>query len=172
MSTNSNGIFSWVRRVLSRAARPNGARGCRFIPRMELLEERDVPTTFTVTTLSDLPVQGQRTLRQSLADLLNLGTANNVIQFAPGLTGTINLGEALPDPQKNVDIVGPGPGLLTIAGDPNAANKFNIFTFANQDDASILVGGLTIQDGRTFQVDGHGAGIFANGPNSLTAATT
>jgi hypothetical protein len=68
MSTNFNGILSWVRRIFPDTTKRNVLRGRRrgFAPYLELLEGRDVPTTFTVTTLSDMPFAQGTTLRQAV----------------------------------------------------------------------------------------------------------
>ena len=65
-----------------------------------------------------------------------------------------------------MDIIGPRPDLLTIAGNPGADDKFHIFDFGF--GVNILVSGMTIRDGRTRMETDSGAGIHANGINSLT----
>jgi len=79
---------------------------------LESLEDRLVPASTTVTTLSDTPVQGETTLRQAIAQMNASNDASDRIGFKAGLNGIIQLQSALPDLSKNITISGPGPGQL------------------------------------------------------------
>src|SRR5262249_23631668 len=57
---------------------------CR--PGLEVLEDRTVPTTFTVTNLAN---DGLGSLRQAIDDSNAVTSDADVIVFQPGLTGTI-----------------------------------------------------------------------------------
>ena len=64
-------------------------------------------------------------LRQAITDA-NGNPAPNVITFAPGVTGTINLHSALPTLGGGLDIAGPGAAQLTVRRDTGGA--YRIFT--------------------------------------------
>ena len=66
-------------------------------------------TTYTVTTLAD-PGSGALSLRQAITAANTTG-GTNVINFAGGLTGTINLAAALPTITCSLTINGPGASL-------------------------------------------------------------
>jgi hypothetical protein len=85
-----------------RGRRPRPAGRRPFVPRLDVLEDRTVLTTFPVTTLAD---GGPGSLRQAIF-LANATPGDDTITFA--VTGTINLASALPDLSSNIDIQGPG----------------------------------------------------------------
>src|SRR5712664_313609 len=58
-----------------------------FVPTLDILEDRTVPSTFTVTNLND---GGAGSLRQAVLDANAHGGADQ-IAFATGLRGTITL---------------------------------------------------------------------------------
>ena len=100
--------------------------------------------TITVTNTND---SGPGSLRQALT----IANDGDTIGFA--VTGTISLtsGELVID--KNITISGPGPGLLTVARDQQAAD-FRIFNIPPSHTAEI--DGLTITGGSLV---GNGGGI-------------
>lgn len=108
--------------------------------RLETLECRQVPATFTVTTLANT---GGGSLRDALTQA-NTATGADVIDFQPGLAGTITL-----DSQINitdaVTIQGPGSGNLTVSGN-NAVRVFNINT--TTAGAAVTLSGLTLTKGK------------------------
>jgi hypothetical protein len=67
------------------------------------------PGTLTVTSLAD---SGSGTLR----DLLTIAVPGDTITFAPGLTGSIMLGQSLPTVNKAVTIIGPGAASVALSG--------------------------------------------------------
>ena len=69
-----------------RRRRPSVWRG--FRPRLDALEDRTVPSTFTVTSLADT---GPGTLRAEVA-LANAHPGADAIQFAGGLHGFTRVG--------------------------------------------------------------------------------
>src|SRR5262249_58309364 len=88
-----------------RAARQSHAAARRpFVPRLEALEDRSLPST--VTNLADA---GPGSLRGQLA----AAAPGDTIDFAPGLRGTINLGSDL-ILDRNLTIL----GNLDAAGNP------------------------------------------------------
>src|SRR5262245_27652700 len=84
---------SWLHRLLkrksgpvSRTARKPFGRD-RFVPNIEALGERIVPSTFHVTTLADA---GDGSLRAAVAGA-NIHPGADTVVFDDGLTGTIAL---------------------------------------------------------------------------------
>jgi hypothetical protein len=110
---------------------------------VETLEDRVVPATITVTSLGD---SGVGTLRAAI-EQANLDAAQDTIDFAPSVTGTISLSSALPDLSTNVILDGPGATVLTVARSSNAGSTaFSIFTVPDGVEATIS--GLTITGGK------------------------
>ncbi len=134
-------------------------------PSLTLLEERTLLSTLnlTVTTLADdpvTPISGQITLRDAITQA-NADTTDSqeVISFAPGLQGTIDLTQALPDLANNITISGPGASNLTIQRDSGAV-PFWVFTAEspyNGNNMTVTVSGMTITAGETTN---HGGGIL------------
>jgi hypothetical protein len=110
--------------------------------------------TLTVTSNADDGSAG--TLRSQIA----AAAANDTIEFAAGVTGTIPLtgGELILD--KNLTIIGPGANMLTISG--NGTGRVFVITTAPCDSgppmpgappcenaSAVSIYGLTISGGRT-----------------------
>jgi parallel beta-helix repeat protein/predicted outer membrane repeat protein len=127
---------------------------------VESLEDRAVPTIFTVTTLND-SVSGS--LRDAITSANN-NPGPDAVVFAPGLSGTITLkdGELLIN--DSLTITGrsdPRTGALTISGD----DKSRIFEIA--PDIDVAIGGLTLtkgnaSDGGAIKTDENGVPHFNN----------
>ena len=105
--------------------------------------------SLTVTTLADDPngpISGQTTLRDAITQA-NADTTDSqeVISFAPGLQGMIDLTTALPNLANNISINGPGASALTVQLDSSAISGV-VFTVNSGETASIS--GLTISEGR------------------------
>src|SRR5262249_7607843 len=80
--------WSSNRNLANRARRAGSAIPQRsFLPQLTVLEDRTVPSTFTVTNLLD---SGAGSLRQAVLDA-NAHAGANVIRFKDGLHGTIKL---------------------------------------------------------------------------------
>src|SRR5262245_52493397 len=90
------------RQCPSRARRPQ--RSC--VPRLTVLEDRTVLSTFTVTSLAD---SGMGTLRAGVA------SGADTIRFAPALHGTIPLASEIAI-GANLTIIGPGANRITVSG--------------------------------------------------------
>src|SRR5713101_4521482 len=102
----------------TRSKRPVGRRPS-FVPRLEILEDRTVPSTLTVLNNLD---SGAGSLRNTIKD----ANSGDTIVFAPSLAGqTITLTSGELAFSKSLDIEGPGPGLLAISGN-NASRVFDI----------------------------------------------
>jgi hypothetical protein len=123
-----------TQRTQTRRSVPARAR-----PRLENLEDRCLLTT--VTNLFD---SGAGSLRDAIM-------AGGTIDFQPGLTGTIALSSTL-EIGQDVNIIGPGAGLLTISGQQSV----QVMTIDNNVNATMS--GLTIADGKGIE----GGGIFVS----------
>jgi hypothetical protein len=122
--------------------------------RLEVLEDRSLPST--VMNLND---SGFGSLRQAIMDTPSSGT----VDFQPGLSGTITLtsDELLID--KDLNIAGPGAGVITVSGD-NASRVFELLP-----PVSAAISGLTIADGSISNISSsQGGGIFNRGRLTIT----
>jgi hypothetical protein len=116
-------------------ARRQPRRAAGFRPRLEVLEDRDVPSTLTVTNNLD---SGQGSLRYEIAH----ASRNSTIVFAPSLDGqTITLTSGELDITTGLTIEGPGAGQLTISGDHNSR------VFEVNARNPVVLSGLTISNG-------------------------
>jgi hypothetical protein len=127
------------------------ASGCRagFRPRLEPLEDRTVPATFTVSNLADA---GNGSLRQAVLDANALPGADD-IRFADGLQGTIALTGGQLSITDHLTIDGPGAGLLAVSGN-HQSRVFNI-----TGEAVAGIDDLTIT-GRAIGGDGNAQGGY------------
>jgi hypothetical protein len=129
---------------------------------VEALENRALLSTITVTNTGDT---GTGTLRAAI-EQANLDAAQDMIDFAPSVTGTITLATAMPDVSTNMIIAGPGRTALTVARSPDPATPdFRIFIVVVGVEVSIS--GLTITGGRGLS----GGGISNGGMLTLTDCT-
>lgn len=115
---------------------------------------------FTVSTTAD---DGAGSLRQAILDANSAAGADSVV-FAATATGTILLLSALPEVTDDLDILGPGAGVLTVDG----AGSFRVLAFGGTSTATIS--GLTIANGAV--IDDVGGGIFNSGSAILTISDT
>jgi hypothetical protein len=147
-------------------------------PRLEVLEERRVLSTLTVTSNSDYPWAG--TLRNEIA----VAQPGDTIVFDPSLDGqtiTLALGEL--EINKNLTIQGPGAGLLAINGNSNEhAGSIVSRGFQVDTGANVTISGLTIEGGNGMKIidyhntfdftpdyyDGRGGGILNLGTLALS----
>jgi Right handed beta helix region len=146
------------------AAAPRAATRARLA--LEPLEHRTVPAPFIVTNLND---GGAGSLRQAITDA-NADALADIINFAPGLTGTINLNLAGADDTNvggDLDILNPvsiqGPGAKVLTVKQTVANE-RVFDVRPGAGASVSISGLTITGGNGAAVNGGG------GVNLATAA--
>ena len=120
--------------------RPSAARlrPALFVPRLEALEDRTLPSTFLVTNLHD---SGAGSLRLAVQNAD--ATSGAVIDFAAGLHGTITLKESSGqlNVTSNMIIDGPGANKLTVSGN----NASRVFDVANS--ATVTIAELTIANG-------------------------
>src|SRR5262245_17932750 len=116
---------------------------CRLT--VERLEDRTVPSTFTVQNLLD---SGPDSLRAAIT-AANADPDADVIQFASGLNGTINLASQL-SITEDLAIDGPGASTITVSG----GGTTRVFSLSGSTTDVTLVG-LTVAHGLAVQ----GAGI-------------
>src|SRR5262249_40454705 len=120
----------------------NIARHSRFVPRLENLEDRTVPSTLTVLNNLD---NGAGSLRDAISHAMD----GDRIVFAPSLDGqTIALTSGELTINKSLDIEGPGAEKLAISGQ-DASRVFDV------SSGVTVIAGLTITHGNASE----GAGI-------------
>ncbi len=143
---------------------PGGPRSAR--PRLEMLENRTLLSTWVVTDNSDnLNDPG------SLLYAVQNAPSGSIITFASNVTGTINIPNiynSLASPlgiSQNLDIQGPGANNLTISGN----GWTNVFETG--PNATATIAGLTIADGVNVAGSGGGGGIWNEGTLTVTNCT-
>jgi hypothetical protein len=137
-------------------------RAGRFLPRLETLEDRTVPSTLTVLNNLD---SGAGSLRAAITAARDSDT----IVFAPTLEGqTITLTSGALAITKSLDIEGPGPSLLSISGN-DASRVFEISSNQPLGSIAVTIANLTITHGKGNGMDEGGGGIL-NTSAALTVA--
>src|SRR5262249_57420919 len=106
--------------------------------RLERLETRDVPTTFTVDTLLD---SGSGSLRQAVRDA-NDTPGDDLIAFDAKLSGTITLTSGQLRITDGLTISGPGRDVLAVSGNDTSR------VFRVSSGIAVAISGLTISHGR------------------------
>lgn len=114
--------------------------------------------TFTVTNLND---SGTGSLRDAVASA-NSTAGADVINFQPGLTGTIALTTGELSLYDSVDIQGPGAATITVSGS-NSSRIFYIYSSANAP-IDVTISGLTMTNGN----DPDGGGAIVDWGENLT----
>jgi len=115
--------------------------------------------TFTVTTTHH---SGIGSLSQAIIDA-NASAGTDTIEFAPGVTGMIDLITDLPDITDSLTIRGPGSAALTISGN----TLYHAFTIATGGSGGVTISGLTI-DGSDTRYTGESGGAIAVTDTALT----
>ena len=105
--------------------------------------------SFTVTNLND---SGAGSLRQAILDA-NAAPTDDVIDFAPGLSGTILLTSGQMMISDEVTITGSGSANVTISG--GGTNRiFYIFDSPHVGALAVTISGLTLTDGYAAKYGG------------------
>ncbi len=150
-------------RIAQSKRRASGRRS--FVPQLEILEDRTVLSTLTVTNTLD---KGAGSLREAITH----AKSGDMIVFAPSLNGqTITLTSDQLTINKSLDIEGPGASLLTVSG--NDTNR----VFDISGGITVTIDGLTITHGlgkgdiQGQNSGGGGGGAILNGGSSVNLAT-
>jgi hypothetical protein len=141
-------LLSWLSDWMTARNKKRRTPARRFRPRLEVLEGRDVPSTWTVTSAAD---SGPGSLRAEIG----AASAGDTIVFAAGV-GEITLTSGELDITKSLTIQGPGASQLAISGG-NASRVIEV----DGATTNVTLSGLTITQGND-QVS-NGGGIFNNG---------
>ncbi len=118
------------------------------------------PLLLTVTTVADHDdgacTPSDCTLREAINGA-NISSTGGFINFAAGVTGTIQLTAPLPSLANNITVQGPGANVLTVRR--NTGGAYRIFTV--NPLAIVSFSGLTITNGdASGQLPEDGGGIF------------
>src|SRR6516162_9517076 len=144
---------SWLRNLRSvlapgplegRPRRQRSLRATTYRPGLEVLEDRCLPSTFTVTNLLDT---GAGSLRAAVA-AANANPGADDIAFT--VTGSIALTSGELDITDSLTVNGPGASALTVSG--NGVSR--VFGIAGAP--TVLITGLTIANGWTINSPGGG----------------
>ena len=116
--------------------------------------------TFTVANTDN---NGIGSLSQAIIDA-NAAAGADTIEFAPGVTGMINLVTDLPDITDSLTIRGPGSAALTISGN----TLYHAFTIATAGSGGVTISGLTIDGSDTTNTGESSGGAIAVTDTALT----
>jgi hypothetical protein len=144
-------------RCCQQTHRNSALRRHSFVPRLEILENRTVPSTLTVLNALD---SGQGSLRAAVGHAKD---GDTIVFDSPlaGQTITLTSGElAL---KNSVDIEGLGASLLAVSGNDSSR------VFSIQEGLTVTIAGLTITHGLT-QASELGGGAILNTGSALTLA--
>src|SRR5581483_10893727 len=139
----------------SRTLHRGGLRRRTIMPRLEVLEDRTLSSTFTVTNLLDDGSAGS--LRYEIQAANNTPGANT-IDFAHGLHGVLTLAQGQLNITNSLTIDGPGANKLAING--NSASRI----FDISGGTTVALFGLTLSSGQATA----GAGIYNAGTLTLS----
>ena len=134
-------------------------------PNFELLERRDLLATFTVTNTLDAAVAPAGSLRAAIeAANAPANPGADVIQFAAGVSGTINLAAGAGELAitESLSIAGPGLSNLTIDATLSTSRAFRI------DAGDVSIKGLTLTKGAAGV--GNGGAIGSTSLGTLNVA--
>jgi predicted outer membrane repeat protein len=120
-----------------------------------VLDDRTLPSTFTVLNLAD---SGPGSLRAAI-DVANANPGADIVRFAPALKGTITFTTGELSITDAVTIDGPGAARIAVSGD-DASRVFHVTS------PDVTMGGLTITHG----LADHGGGIWVEFGAELTVA--
>ncbi len=159
-------LSSWLRSARSRFVRNGTTNGFPASPTrrapstrlsVEHLEDRTVPSTFTVHNLAD---SGAGSLRAAIT-AANTNPGADVVAFAPGLRGTVALTSGELGITDDLRIDGPGAARLAVSGN-DASRVFKI-----DAGADVSIDSLTVTHGNALL---RGGGIWNLGTLTLSRA--
>jgi hypothetical protein len=127
------------------------------VPRLDVLEDRTVPSTFSVTNFKD---SGAGSLRAAVG-ASNATPGADVITFLK-TNGTVTLTGGQLNITDSLTINGPGANKLTVSGN-NASRVFSVAA-----GATVSLVGMTIAEGARVSA---GAGILNGGSLTLRSCT-
>src|SRR5262245_44171194 len=154
---SARSIFAFERTKKPRRSSRAAKRGLPTRLNVERLDERVVLSTFSVLNLAD---NGAGSLRAAIT-AANTNPGVDVINFAPGLRGTIGLTSGELVITDGVTIDGPGAGRLAVSGN-DASRVLRIGS-----GAEVTIDDLTVSNGRAV---GQGGGILNAGSLTLSRA--
>src|SRR5262249_10340372 len=136
--------------------------GAEHRPVLEILEARTLLSTCHVTRLTDQGIgQGLRGDLRYCITSANNNPGPDAIDFA--VAGTVHLGSPLPGLSTDMDLQGPGAGLLTVRR--SVLSYFRLLNVTG--GATVGVSGLTLANGgvvaNSFQESADGGGIYNAG---------
>ncbi len=150
------------KRSLTRGSKPRAdlRPTSRFRPRLEVLEDRWLPSQIglTVTSLAD---SGPDTLRAAILTA-DMGSPKDRFAIGFAVKGTIALQTPLPDLNNSIAIQGPGAGSLTVERAVGFSFTSAILSVDTGQTASLS--GLTIANGNS-------GGIFNEGTLTVSGCT-
>jgi hypothetical protein len=160
-----NWLQAMKRKAATGARNPRGAnrpRPHRVMPGLEALEDRTVPSTWTVSSLLDTGVAGDGSLRGEIL----VAQSGDTINFDPSLAGqTITLSGELAI-AKSLDIEGLGADQLTVSGN-HASRVFDISAGATVTLASMTIANGLANDSAPVRAS-TGGGILNFGSLTLS----
>jgi hypothetical protein len=130
-------LSRWWRRIPD----PRPFRRRLFVPRLVVLEDRTLPSTYLVTSLAD---GGAGSLRQAVLDA-NTHPGADAIAFAPTLHGTIGLTSGQLNVTGSLTLTGPSAGAIIVSG-THASRIFDIAA-----GVTAAIDDLTLTQGRANQ---------------------
>ncbi len=155
-------LDSWLARS-SRSPVSRIRRMPNVRPRLEILEDRTLLSTYTVNALTDTGT-GSGLSGDLRYCLTNATSGSDTITFAQGLTGTINISEYTPLPTLNasVAIQGPGANQINVTADTSVAT-YSSALFSVGMGAYVQISGLTIANSFTgYAIDNSGKLLVNN----------
>src|SRR5947208_14528397 len=143
-----------------RTQRRKPAPRLSFVPRLDVLEDRSLPSTFSVSNLAD---SGPGSLRQAVLDANASPGADDVV-FAPGVSGTITLAFASGEILITDSLFIHGPGAAALTVDANFQSRIFHVESPAATPIDVTLAGLTLTQGSSGTSETGGA-VFANGEN-------
>jgi hypothetical protein len=140
-----------------------GRRKRTFLPNMETLEVRMVPTTYTVNTTSDAVSHSGVSLRDAITAVNGDSFGSDIINFSgiSGQTITLTQGQLELSAASLSSITIEGASAITISG--NSSSRI----FQVDSGVNAVLTGLTVEDGS----ESYGGGIYNEGTLTVSGST-